>query len=76
MSRHPAATAPLRGLLRANGPRPILRTSFMAERKGSISGLTDDEAQEFHKYYMQGFVGFTAIAVVAHFLVWIWRPWL
>ena len=35
----------------------------MAERKGSISGLTDDEAQEFHKYYMQGFVGF-------------WRPWL
>lgn len=47
----------------------------MAERK-SISGLTDEEAQEFHKYYMQGFVIFTAIAVVAHFLVWTWRPWL
>jgi light-harvesting complex 1 beta chain len=47
----------------------------MAERRGSISGLTD-EAQEFHKYYMQGFIGFTAIAVVAHFLVWAWRPWL
>jgi light-harvesting complex 1 beta chain len=48
----------------------------MAERRGSISGLTDDEAQEFHKYWVQGFVAFTAIAVVAHFLVWIWRPWL
>jgi light-harvesting complex 1 beta chain len=34
----------------------------MAETKGSISGLTDDEAQEFHQYYIQGFVGFTAVA--------------
>ena len=41
----------------------------MAERKGSISGLTDDEAQEFHRYWVQGFVGFTAVAVVAHLLV-------
>lgn len=48
----------------------------MAERKGSISGLTDEEAQEFHRFWVQGFVGFTAVAVVAHILVWIWRPWL
>jgi light-harvesting complex 1 beta chain len=48
----------------------------MAERSGSISGLSDDEAQEFHRYWIQGFVGFTGIAVVAHLLVWIWRPWL
>ena len=56
--------------------RPISEDFPMAERKGSISGLTDDEAQEFHKFYIQGFVGFTAVAVVAHILVWIWRPWL
>ena len=37
----------------------------MAERRGSVSGLTDEEAQEFHQYWMQGFVGFTAVAVVA-----------
>jgi len=24
---------------------------------------------------MQGLVGFTAIAVIAHILVWAWRPW-
>ncbi len=47
----------------------------MADRK-SISGLTDEEAQEFHAYYMQGMVGFTAIAVIAHALVWAWRPWI
>jgi light-harvesting complex 1 beta chain len=40
---------------------------------GRKAGL---EAQEFHKFYTQGFVGFTAVAVVAHILVWIWRPWL
>jgi len=48
----------------------------MAERRGSVSGLTDEEAQEFHQYWMQGFVGFTAVAVVAHILAYIWRPWL
>jgi light-harvesting complex 1 beta chain len=48
----------------------------MAERKGSISGLTDEEAQEFHKFWVQGTIGFTAVAVIAHFLVWAWRPWL
>ena len=42
----------------------------------SLSGMTENEAEEFHKYYMQGFVMFTAIAVVAHILVWLWRPWI
>ncbi len=41
----------------------------------SISGLTDEEAQEFHHYWTQGLVGFTAVAVLAHILVWAWRPW-
>jgi len=46
----------------------------MAENR-SISGLSDAEAQEFHTFYVQGLVGFAAIAVVAHILVWAWRPW-
>lgn len=41
----------------------------------SISGLTDAEAQEFHQFYIQGLIGFSAVAVVAHILVWAWRPW-
>lgn len=43
--------------------------------RASISGLTDSEAQEFHRYWNQGFVLFTVVAVVAHILVWAWRPW-
>lgn len=42
----------------------------------SLSGLTEKEAQEFHKVFITSFAIFTAIAVVAHLLVWIWRPWI
>jgi len=59
--------------------RPGVRTARAdgqkMSTKTSISGLTDEEAQEFHHYWMQGTVGFTAVAVLAHILVWAWRPW-
>ena len=42
----------------------------------SLSGFTESEAREFHGYFIQGFLIFTAIAVVAHILVWMWRPWI
>lgn len=42
----------------------------------TASGLSSKEAQEFHSLFMMGFIGFTLIAIVAHFLVWMWRPWL
>ncbi len=41
----------------------------------SASGLSSDEAKEFHGAFMSGFLGFTAIAVVAHILVFMWKPW-
>lgn len=45
-------------------------------RDVTLSGLTDMEAREFHSLFMTSFIVFTAIAVVAHILVWMWRPWL
>ncbi|MEL7536699.1 MAG: light-harvesting antenna LH1, beta subunit [Pseudomonadota bacterium] len=42
---------------------------------GPDSGLSANEAKEFHRLFMVGFVVFTVIAIVAHFLVWQWRPW-
>lgn len=48
----------------------------MSEEEKSLSGLSSREAQEFHKYFMMGFIVFTVIAIIAHFLVWQWRPWL
>ncbi len=46
------------------------------ERSGTFSGLTENEAREFHRIFMTSFVVFTLIAIVAHILVWMWRPWL
>ncbi len=46
------------------------------DRKGSLSGLTEQEAKEFHGIFVSSFLGFTIIAIIAHVLVWQWRPWL
>jgi light-harvesting complex 1 beta chain len=42
----------------------------------SLSGLSRPEAQEFNKFFLISFVVFTLIAILAHILVWAWRPWL
>lgn len=42
----------------------------------SMSGITPHEAQVFHKYFVMNFIALTAIASVAHLLVWVWRPWI
>ena len=50
----------------------------MAENGGGgtlTSGLTEAEAIEFHRLFVTSFIVFTVIAVIAHFLVWQWRPW-
>jgi light-harvesting complex 1 beta chain len=47
----------------------------MADNK-SLTGLTEEEAQEFHGIFMSSFSAFVGVAVFAHVLAWIWRPWL
>jgi len=54
--------------------RPVQATS--GKGSTSLSGLTEQEAREFHKMFIVSFLGFVAIAAVAHFLVWQWRPWI
>ena len=46
------------------------------DRSDSLSGLTRDEAKEFHGIFVTSFILFTIIAIVAHVLVWMWRPWI
>ena len=46
------------------------------DRIGVRTYLTPEEAKDFHKLFMLSFIIFTLIAIVAHFLVWQWRPWL
>jgi light-harvesting complex 1 beta chain len=44
--------------------------------RSSLSGLTEAEAQEFHSLFVTSFIAFIVIAIVAHILVWFWRPWI
>ena len=48
----------------------------MAENKSTLTGLTDEEAKEFHGVFSASMTAFIGVAVVAHFLAWAWRPWL
>jgi light-harvesting complex 1 beta chain len=46
-----------------------------ADEKGTLSGLSQAEAKEFHGIFVVSFLIFTVIAVGAHVLAWTWRPW-
>lgn len=48
----------------------------MADNRSPYSGLSEQEAKEFHSIFVSSFLAFTAIAIIAHVLVWMWRPWL
>ncbi len=43
--------------------------------RSSLSGLTEAEALEFHSLFIKSFLIFVVIAIIAHVLVWTWRPW-
>ena len=62
--------------VRVNGRKARLEESLdMADGKSSLSGLSGNEAKEFHSLFITSFIGFTVIAIIAHALVWQWRPW-
>ena len=45
------------------------------DRVGPSTYLTPEEAKAFHNLFVLSMGVFVFIAVVAHALVWMWRPW-
>lgn len=43
--------------------------------EGPNGGMNDQEAQVFHGYMFRGTMVFVVVSVIAHALVWAWRPW-
>jgi len=60
----------------AHGRKAEPKEVAMAATDGSLSGLSEAEAREFHSVFMSSFIGFVIVAVIAHILAWMWRPWL
>ena len=50
--------------------------SRQGTQQPSYSGLTEDEARGFHRMFVVSFLIYVAIAIVAHYAVWQWRPWI
>ena len=48
---------------------------MMENKRSTITGLNEEEAKEFHSLFVTSMIGYIVIAVIAHFLVWQWRPW-
>ncbi|MFN3892363.1 MAG: light-harvesting antenna LH1, beta subunit [Beijerinckiaceae bacterium] len=48
---------------------------MMENKRSTITGLNEEEAKEFHSLFVTSMIGYIVVAVIAHFLVWQWRPW-
>jgi light-harvesting complex 1 beta chain len=46
-----------------------------SDDRTSLSGLTEAEAKEFHGVLVASMGAFFVLNVIAHILVWSWRPW-
>jgi light-harvesting complex 1 beta chain len=56
-------------------PAPISTEGMQMAENRSLSGLTEAEALEFHAQFKTTFTAFMVICVLAHGLVWAWKPW-
>lgn len=43
--------------------------------EGPNDGMNEEEARVFHGYMVTGTAVWVGAAILAHFLVWSWRPW-
>lgn len=41
----------------------------------SLSGLTPEQAKEFHEQFKVTYTAFAGLAALAHILVIAWKPW-
>lgn len=45
------------------------------DRVGPSTYMTPEEAKAFHNLFVMSMAFFVGVAVVAHILIWMWRPW-
>jgi light-harvesting complex 1 beta chain len=73
------ARNPHYGVRRSDRPggtrtNPSPEVISMAEMK-NLSGLTDEQAKEFHEHWKHGVWSWVMIATVVHVVTWVYQPW-
>jgi hypothetical protein len=48
----------------------------MASDRSNPSGLTAEEAQEFHRLFKKGAIAMSLFPFLAHISMWFYNPWL
>ncbi|WP_375574072.1 hypothetical protein ABWH92_08995 [Ahrensia marina] len=48
----------------------------MAADKGTLSGLSAEEAQEFHRLFKKSAIAMSLFPFLAHISMWFYNPWL
>ena len=48
----------------------------MASDNGTLSGLTREEAQEFHRLFKKSAILMSLFPFLAHISMWLYKPWL
>jgi light-harvesting complex 1 beta chain len=46
-----------------------------SDHESPLNYLTEAEAKEVHKLFIISMGFFTTVAIIAHILMWAWRPW-
>jgi light-harvesting complex 1 beta chain len=46
-----------------------------SDHESPLNYLTESEAKEVHRLFIMSMGFFTLVAIIAHWLVWAWRPW-
>ena len=47
----------------------------MKMNSGNISGLTNEQAKEFHEHWKHGVWSWVMIASAVHLVTWAYQPW-
>jgi light-harvesting complex 1 beta chain len=51
------------------------RTEVTKMNSGNISGLTNEQAKEFHEHWKHGVWSWVMIASAVHLVTWAYQPW-
>lgn len=67
---------PPRGFCAVTAERQVVEVMRMASDKETLTGLSREEAQEFHRLFVKFAIAMSLAPFLAHISMWLYKPWL